>query len=79
MNRVKLKKSFIGAEIRGLRAKNNISQNTLANELKIDLLQLKKLENGFKMPSLIEIVSICNFFNIYIEEFLEYKHIWIAE
>ena len=64
MKKIKLNKSYIGAEIRGLRAKYNIGQEKLSRKAEIDLYELKKIENGFKMPNLKEIVNICNFFKI---------------
>ena len=79
MKKIKLNKSYIGAEIRGLRAKYNINQEVLSNQTDIDLYELKKIENGFKMPNLKEIVSICNFFKIGTQEFLEYEDVWIAK
>ena len=70
MKKIKLNKSYIGAEIRGLRAKYNIDQEELSRKAEIDLYELKKIENGFKMPNLKEIVNICNFFKIGTQEFL---------
>ena len=78
MKKIKLNKSYIGAEIRGLRAKYNIDQEELSRKAEIDLYELKKIENGFKMSNLKEIVNICNFFKIGTQEFLEYEYVWIA-
>ena len=58
MKKIKLNKSYIGAEIRGLRTKYNIDQEELSRKAEIDLYELKKIENGFKMPNLKEIVNI---------------------
>ena len=52
MKEIKLNKSYIGAEIRGLRAKYNIDQEELSRKAELDLYELKKIENGFKMPNL---------------------------
>ena len=79
MKKIKLNKSYIGAEIRGLRAKYNIDQEELSRKAEIDLYELKKIENGFKMSNLKEIVNICNFFKIGTQEFLEYEDVWIAK
>ena len=79
MKKIKLNKSYIGAEIRGLRAKYNIDQEELSRKVEIDLYELKKIENGFKMPYLKEIVNICNLFKIGTQEFLEYEDVWIAK
>ena len=79
MKKIKLNKSYIGAEIRGLRTKYNIDQEELSRKAEIDLYELKKIENGFKMPNLKEIVNICNFFKIVTQEFLEYEDVWIAK
>ena len=79
MKKIKLNKSYIGAEIRGLRAKYNIDQEELSRKAEIDLYELKKIENGFKMPNLKKIVNICNFFKIGTQEFLEYEDVWIAK
>ena len=79
MKKIKLNKSYIGAEIRGLRAKYNIDQEELSRKAEIDLYELKKIENGFKMPNLKGIVNICNFFKIGTQEFLEYEDVWIAK
>ena len=51
----------------------------LSIKAEIDLYELKKIENGFKMPNLKEIVNICNFFKIGTQEFLEYEDVWIAK
>ena len=79
MKKIKLNKSYIGAEIRGLRAKYNINQEELSRKAEIDLYELKKIENGFKISNLKEIVNICNFFKIGTQEFLEYEDVWIAK
>ena len=79
MKKIKLNKSYIGAEIRGLRAKYNIGQEKLSRKAEIDLYELKKIENGFKISNLKEIVNICNFFKIGTQEFLEYEDVWIAK
>ena len=79
MKKIKLNKSYIGAEIRGLRAKYNINQEELSRKAEIDLYDLKKIENGFKISNLKEIVNICNFFKIGTQEFLEYEDVWIAK
>ena len=79
MKKIKLNKSYIGAEVRGLRAKYDINQEELSKQTGIDLYELKKIENGFKMPNLKEIVNICNFFRIGTQEFLEYDEVWIAK
>ena len=79
MKKIKLNKSYIGAEIRGLRAKYNIDQEELSRKAELDLYELKKIENGFKMSNLKEIVNICNFFKIGTQEFLEYEDVWIAK
>ena len=43
MKNIKLNKSYIGAEIRGLRAKYNIDQEELSRKAEIDLYELKKI------------------------------------
>ena len=48
MKKIKLNKSYIGAETRGLRIKHNLSQDELSIQTDIDLYELKKIENGFK-------------------------------
>ena len=40
MKKIKLNKSYIGAEIRGLRAKYNIDQEELSRKAEIDLYEL---------------------------------------
>ena len=79
MKKIKLNKSYIGAEIRGIRAQYNIDQEELSRKAEIDLYELKKIENGFKISNLKEIVNICNFFKIGTQEFLEYEDVWIAK
>ena len=61
------------------RSRNNIDQEELSRKAELDLYELKKIENGFKMPNLKEIVNICNFFKIGTQEFLEYEDVWIAK
>ncbi|MCR5457076.1 MAG: helix-turn-helix transcriptional regulator [Clostridiales bacterium] len=78
MKKTRLNKNYIGAEIRGPRAKFGNKQIELSQKAKIDLVELKKIENGFKMPNLEEIVNICNFYKISTQEFLEFKDVWIA-
>ena len=78
MKKVRLNRNYIGAEVRGLRAINNIQQAEISNIIQIDLLELKKIENGFKMPNLKEIIDICNFFKINTQYFLEYNEVWFA-
>jgi transcriptional regulator with XRE-family HTH domain len=76
--KMELNTIYIGAEICGLRTKNNISQQELAAKTQISLPRLKQIEKGFKMPKLKDVCNICIFFSISIEDFLKFNNISIA-
>ena len=54
----------IGEKIRELRKKNNITQEALAEALKISFQSVSKWENNTAMPDISMVVPIANFFGV---------------
>ena len=61
----------IGEKIRELRKKNNITQEALAEALKISFQSVSKWENNTAMPDISMVVPIANFFGITTDELFD--------
>lgn len=62
---------MLGEKIKELRKKNNISQEELAEELKVSRQSVSLWENDQTLPSLDKIVAIAKFFNVSTDSLLE--------
>ncbi len=76
MKKVVLNKKEIGSVIKEYRLKNNISINEFASEISIkNPKQILKWENGLVIPSLDNIIKICNLFSIKVDELISFSMI----
>ena len=76
MKKVVLNKKEIGSVIKEYRLKNNISINEFASEISIkNPKQILKWENGLVIPSLDNIIQICNLFSIKVDELISFSMI----
>lgn len=66
----------IGEMIRDLRVKNNLLLRELADELKIDVALLSKIERGERTATKKQVISLANYFNLNQNEFLSQ---WLGE
>ena len=64
-------KKKIGLNIKVIRENNKISLLELSNIIDISEEKLMKIEMGKSLPTLKNIVDICNNFNINIDKFIE--------
>ena len=62
--------------IRDLRVKNNLLLRELADELKIDVALLSKIERGERTATKKQVISLANYFNLNQNEFLSQ---WLGE
>ncbi len=61
--------SFIAKRIYELRIQKDISSRKLSLELGLSNSYITQVENGQKVPSLENLINICNYFNITLAEF----------
>ena len=68
-------KELIGKRIKELRKQKGMTQEVLAESLKIEPRQLSKLETGKHYPSFETILRILKTFDITFEEFIMVEHL----
>ena len=73
MNKRKLNKKIVGTNIKLLRINSNLTKLELSNELNISISTITSWESNKYIPSLKNIISICNFFNTSMDELLGLK------
>jgi transcriptional regulator with XRE-family HTH domain len=61
--------NFVAKRIYELRIQKNISSRKLSLELGLSNSYITQIENGQKMPSLENLINICNYFNITLADF----------
>ncbi|MCT4295916.1 helix-turn-helix transcriptional regulator [Elizabethkingia anophelis] len=61
----------ISIKIRKLRDREKVSQAEVADELQVSQAAYNKWETGSTMPSLENIIKLCNYYNIGIAELLD--------
>jgi len=69
------KKDLLGKRIKELRKQHDITQEFLAEKLKIEPRQLSKLETGKHYPSFETILGLLDTFNITFEELISFEHL----
>ena len=69
------KKELLGKRIKELRKQRDITQEFLAEKLKIEPRQLSKLETGKHYPSFETILGLLETFNITFEELISFEHL----
>ena len=73
MNKRKLNKKIVGTNIKLLRINSNLTKLELSNELNVSISTITSWESNKYIPSLKNIISICNFFNTSMDELLGLK------
>lgn len=58
------------ANLRALRARNDMSQDELANELHVDRQTLSNWENGINTPSLGLLIKLADFFSVTLDDLI---------
>ena len=58
------------ANLRALRARNDMSQDELANELHVDRQTLSNCENGINTPSLGLLIKLADFFSVTLDDLI---------
>lgn len=61
--------SFIAKRVYELRCKRNISSRKLSLELGLSNSYITQIENGHKIPSIENLINICNYFDITLAQF----------
>ena len=61
----------LGEKIKSLRNELQLSQRELAKELSVFYTVISKWELNQVMPNIFQIVDICKFFKISLDEFME--------
>ena len=69
------KKELLGKRIKELRKKHGLTQDALAEKLKIEPRQLSKLETGKHYPSFETVLAILETFDIKFEELMAFEHL----
>lgn len=69
------KKELLGKRIKELRKNKGLTQEYLAEKLKIEPRQLSKLETGKHYPSFETILGLLETFNITFEELILFEHL----
>lgn len=67
------KKSF-GKKIKHLRSLNNLTQETLAEFIDMDMRQVARIEAGGSFPSLPSIIKLCEVFKITPNDLLDFHN-----
>ena len=62
--------AFIAKNIFEKRTANNMSQLELAKKLHVSKRSVKAWEKGITLPSLTNVLSLCNFFNVKVDDFI---------
>ena len=65
----------IGAYIKELRIKNNLSQGQLAEKLSVTNQAISKWENGRGLPDIEMLKQLSSIFNVKIDEIIQGEHI----
>jgi transcriptional regulator with XRE-family HTH domain len=61
----------LGARVKELREKNSITQNQIAEYLKVDQSHISKLENGQRQLSMLLVEKLSRLFGLPVESLLE--------
>jgi len=72
---MKSTKELLGARIKELRKKGQISQEQLAEKIGIDPKHLSRIEVGRGYPSLETLESIAKALNVEMQVFFEFQHL----
>lgn len=60
--------NIIGRNIRNLRIKNEVKQNTLACELNMRRQTISAYERGITLPDIYSLIDIADYFNVTLDE-----------
>lgn len=60
--------NIIGRNIRNLRIKNEVKQNTLARELNMRRQTISAYERGITLPDIYSLIDIADYFNVTLDE-----------
>lgn len=60
----------LGNKVKKLRLKNKVTQQELANALKVSRVQISNIENGRRGMNLKQLNTLCNFFRIDLSYFV---------
>lgn len=61
-------RNTIGENIRNLRIKNEVKQNTLADELHMRRQTISAYERGITLPDIYKLIAIADYFDISLDE-----------
>lgn len=61
-------RNTIGENIRNLRIKNELKQNTLANELHMRRQTISSYERGVTLPNIYILMDIADYFDVTLDE-----------
>lgn len=73
MNTIKLSQNKIGKKIKNIRVEREMSLNSFALILNVSLNTVIKWEKAKNLPSLMNLVKLCNTFDIKIDEFVLFE------
>lgn len=71
--RVIINKKEIGNNIKLLREKNKMTVDDLSLILNINRIVLLDYEKGLKQINIRDVIVLCNYFNIKIDDFVSYQ------
>lgn len=73
MRKIEINKKKVGAKISQIRSDNKLSEREFAEQLGVaSVCRIKKWENGEALPSVENLISICNNFDIRFDELVDF-------
>jgi len=73
MKQKRLSPVKVGTQISSYRTTRNISMNTFASQISVSSSSLRNWEKGKNLPSLENVVKICNMLDIRISDLILYE------